>query len=165
MNTPRLVVNRIAAVCRRATRSSGTARFSMEPSIESMTSKFEPARLVGGSRGAIRFRWVQGSIARRIDCAGLRAMGEGIVSSTPVETPIQSSAASFLAGLAASFHSVFALVLIGTYVGIGALAHDYGFSLAWVMLSTMLVWAGPAQVIMITALGTGAPLLEVALAV
>src|SRR5262249_31197033 len=72
---------------------------------------------------------------------------------------------TFLAGLAASFRSVFALVLIGTYVGIGALAHDYGFSLAWVMLSTMLVWAGPAQVIMISALGTGAPLFEVALAV
>jgi predicted branched-subunit amino acid permease len=71
----------------------------------------------------------------------------------------------FMAGLAASFRSVFTLVLIGTYVGIGALAHDYGFGLAWVMLSTLLVWAGPAQVIMISALGTGAPLFEVALAV
>ena len=70
-----------------------------------------------------------------------------------------------MAGLAASFQSVFALVIIGTYVGVGALAHDYGFSLAWVMLSTVLVWAGPAQVIMISALGTGAPLFEVALAV
>ena len=71
----------------------------------------------------------------------------------------------FLAGVQASFRSVFTLVLIGTYVGVGALAHDYGFSLAWVMLSTVLVWAGPAQVIMISALGTGAPLFEVALAV
>jgi predicted branched-subunit amino acid permease len=71
----------------------------------------------------------------------------------------------FMAGLAVSFQSVFALVIIGTYVGVGALAHDYGFSLAWVMLSTVLVWAGPAQVIMISALGTGAPLFEVALAV
>src|SRR5262245_35340359 len=72
---------------------------------------------------------------------------------------------TFIAGLAASFRSVFTLVLIGTYVGIGALAHDYGFSLVWVLLSTVLVWAGPAQVIMISALGTGAPLFEVALAV
>jgi predicted branched-subunit amino acid permease len=71
----------------------------------------------------------------------------------------------FTAGLAASFRSVFALVVIGTYVGIGALAHDFGFGLAWVMLSTVLVWAGPAQVIMISALGTGAPFFEVALAV
>ena len=60
---------------------------------------------------------------------------------------------AFIAGLRASFLSVFMLVLLGTYVGIGALAHDYGFSLGWVMLSTVLVWAGPSQVIMISALG------------
>ena len=60
---------------------------------------------------------------------------------------------------------MFTLVLIGTYVGIGALAHDYGFSLAWIMVSTVLVWAGPAQVIMISALGTGAALFETAVAV
>jgi len=76
-----------------------------------------------------------------------------------------SPARVFLDGMLASFRSVFALVLIGTYVGIGALAHDYGFSLIWVMISTVLIWAGPAQVIMISALGTGAALLEVALAV
>lgn len=76
-----------------------------------------------------------------------------------------SSAGMFLAGVLASFRSVFALVLIGSYVGVGALAHNYGFSLDWVMLSTALVWAGPAQVIMISALGAGAPLIEVALAV
>ena len=56
-------------------------------------------------------------------------------------------------------------MLIGTYVGIGALAHDYGFSLAWVMLSTVLIWAGPAQVILVSALGPGAAPVEVALAV
>src|SRR5262245_18651922 len=92
-------------------------------------------------------------------------MGEGTVSPAPAESPTQPSAAAFLAGLLASFRSVFTLVLIGTYVGIGALAHDYGFSLVWVLLSTVLVWAGPAQVIMISALGTGAGLFEVALAV
>ena len=56
-------------------------------------------------------------------------------------------------------------VLIGTYVGIGALAHDFGFSSVWLALSTILVWAAPAQVIMISALGTGAALFEAALAV
>ena len=45
------------------------------------------------------------------------------------------------------------------------MAHDYGFSLWWVLLSTLLVWAGPAQVILISALGTGATALEAALAV
>ncbi len=57
------------------------------------------------------------------------------------------------------------MVLVGTYVGIGALAHDYGFSLGWVMASTVLVWAGPSQVIMISALGAGATLFETAIAV
>ena len=71
----------------------------------------------------------------------------------------------FLAGLRASFLSVFVFVLVGTYVGIAALAQDYGFSLAWVMASTVLVWAGPSQVILISALGAGATLLETAIAV
>jgi len=76
-----------------------------------------------------------------------------------------SAFATFLAGLRAAFTSVFMFVLVGTYVGIAALAHDYGFSLAWVMTSTVLVWAGPSQVIMISALGAGATLLETAIAV
>jgi predicted branched-subunit amino acid permease len=82
-------------------------------------------------------------------------------SATPPLTPV----AAFLAGARASWMSVFTFVLIGTYVGIGALAHDYGFSLLWVITSTVLIWAGPAQVIMISALGTGATLFETAVAV
>ncbi len=76
-----------------------------------------------------------------------------------------SSLSAFFAGLRASFLSVFVLVLVGTYIGIGALAHDYGFGLDWIMASTVLVWAGPSQVIMISALGAGAGLLETAIAV
>jgi predicted branched-subunit amino acid permease len=41
--------------------------------------------------------------------------------------------------------TVLSLVLFVTYIGIGALAHDTHFSLAWALLSTALVWAGPAQ--------------------
>jgi predicted branched-subunit amino acid permease len=78
---------------------------------------------------------------------------------------IISAQSAFFAGVRASFRSVFVLVLLGTYVGISALAHDYGFSLAWLMASTVLVWAGPSQVIMISALGAGATLLETAIAV
>ena len=70
-----------------------------------------------------------------------------------------------LSGIRAAWLSVFAYVLFGTYIGIGALAHDFGFSLVWVMLSTALVWAGPAQVILISALGAGAAPVEVAVAV
>lgn len=82
---------------------------------------------------------------------------------------IESSSAQpldgFLRGFKAGLASVFQLVLIGTFVSIGTLAHDLGFSLAWVVLSTFLIWAAPAQVIMISALGAGAPPLEVAIAV
>ena len=85
------------------------------------------------------------------------------MSSATSERP--SAASVFFDGMLASFRSVFTLVLIGTYVGIGALAHDYGFSLVWIMVSTVLMWAGPAQVILISALGAGAAPFEVALAV
>ena len=77
----------------------------------------------------------------------------------------ESPLAATLAGFRAAWRSVFAYVLFGTYIGIGALAHDFGFSLLWVCLSTILVWAGPAQVILISALGGGAALFEVAIAV
>jgi predicted branched-subunit amino acid permease len=81
------------------------------------------------------------------------------------EIEFASFLSAFAAGLRAAFASVFVYVLIGTYIGIGALAHDLGFSVDWVMLSTVLVWAAPAQVILITALGSGARLAEVAIAV
>ena len=73
--------------------------------------------------------------------------------------------AAYLAGYRAAWLSVFAYVLFGTYIGIGALAYDFDFSLLWVCLSTILIWAGPAQVILISALGGGAALIEVAIAV
>ena len=48
----------------------------------------------------------------------------------------------------------------GTYIGIGALAHDFGFPSWWLALSSILVWAAPAQVILISTLGTGSTLIE-----
>src|SRR5471030_183366 len=76
-----------------------------------------------------------------------------------------SNAAAFFVGIRSAFFSVFFLVLAGTYIGIGALAHDFGLASWWLALSTILVWAAPAQVILISALGAGAPLFEIALAV
>jgi predicted branched-subunit amino acid permease len=81
----------------------------------------------------------------------------------PIDSP--SPASIFFAGWRAAWTSVFTLVLIGTFVGVGALAHEYGFSLLWVLLSTLLMWAAPAQVILLSALGAGASSLEAALAV
>jgi len=76
-----------------------------------------------------------------------------------------SSSAAFFGGVASSFTSVFSLVMIGTFVGIGALAHGYGFSAWWLTASTVVVWAGPAQVILISALGSGGTMIDVAVAV
>ena len=61
--------------------------------------------------------------------------------------------------------SVLALVLFATYVGIGALAHDTHFSLGWALASTVLIWAGPAQIILISTLGSGATVVQAAIAV
>ena len=49
--------------------------------------------------------------------------------------------------------------------GIGALAPDAHFSLGWALASTALVWAGPAQIILISTLGSGATVVQAAIAV
>jgi len=82
-----------------------------------------------------------------------------------VPSTFNSSAAAFFAGVKSAWTSVFFLVLMGTYIGIGALAHDFGLASWWLALSTLLVWAAPAQVILISALGAGAALFEIAIAV
>ena len=83
----------------------------------------------------------------------------------PYRINFVSDTAAWLGGIRSAWLSVFAYVLFGTYIGIGALAYDFNFSLAWVIWSTLLVWAGPAQVILISTLGGGAQLIEVAIAV
>jgi predicted branched-subunit amino acid permease len=77
----------------------------------------------------------------------------------------QSGSRTFLLGVGSALSSVLALVLFGTFIGIGAFAHDSGFTLGWVLASTVLVWAGPAQVILISTSHAGATLFESALAV
>jgi predicted branched-subunit amino acid permease len=77
----------------------------------------------------------------------------------------QNPLRAFALGLRAIASTVLTLVLFATYLGIGALAHDTGFSLGWVLLSTALVWAGPAQIILISTLGSGATAVQAAIAV
>jgi predicted branched-subunit amino acid permease len=86
-------------------------------------------------------------------------------SAPTIDPPQRSATAAFLAGFGAAWLTVMAYVLIGTYIGLAALAHDFGFSLWWLAASTVLVWAGPAQVILVSALGAGAAPVEVAIAV
>jgi predicted branched-subunit amino acid permease len=77
----------------------------------------------------------------------------------------QGSARAFAWGLRSVTSTVLTLVLFATYLGIGALAHDSEFSLGWVLASTALVWAGPAQIILISTLGSGATVVQAAIAV
>ena len=72
---------------------------------------------------------------------------------------------AFAWGIWSVTSTVLTLVLFATYLGIGALAHDTGFSLGWALASTVLVWAGPAQIILISTLGSGATVAQAAIAV
>ena len=84
----------------------------------------------------------------------------------PIDSPTWISAfRTFLWGMSSVRETILAAVLFATYVGIGALAHDTYFSLGWTLLGTLLVWAGPAQIIVITTLGSGASIVQSALAV
>ncbi|QLH72172.1 AzlC family ABC transporter permease [Rhodopseudomonas palustris] len=85
--------------------------------------------------------------------------------SSSISPQWHSPGRAFLRGLAAAGGSVLTLVLFATFIGIGALAHDSHFSLGWVLLSTVLVWAGPAQIILISSLGSGATPVQAAIAV
>src|SRR5258708_16456107 len=77
----------------------------------------------------------------------------------------QSPVRAFAWGMRSVGSTVLALVLFATYLGIGALAHDTHFSLGWALASTTLVWAGPAQIILISTLGSGATAVHAAIAV
>jgi len=91
-------------------------------------------------------------------------MGQDGMSLPAIVQP-KSMFAAYRAGFIATWTSVFSYVLFGTYLGIGALAHDFGFTIWWALASTVLVWAGPAQVILISTLGAGASLIESGIAV
>src|SRR5664280_1252935 len=77
----------------------------------------------------------------------------------------QSPVRAFAWGMRSVASTVLALVLFATYLGIGALAHGTHFSLGWALASTTLVWAGPAQIILISMLGSGATVVQAAIAV
>src|SRR5260370_11580062 len=84
----------------------------------------------------------------------------------PLDSPKwQSPFRAFAWGMRSVASTVLTLVLFATYLGIGALAHDTHFSLAWALASTTFVWAGPAQMILISTLGSGATVVQAAIAV
>jgi predicted branched-subunit amino acid permease len=72
---------------------------------------------------------------------------------------------AFGRGLLASTQSILTYTLFATYLGVGALAHDLNFSPLWAILATVLVWAAPAQMILLTALSGGGTPVQAAAAV
>ncbi|MGB2594312.1 MAG: hypothetical protein WBC87_05285, partial [Pseudolabrys sp.] len=52
-------------------------------------------------------------------------------ASMSASTKFPSSVAAYLGGVKSALLSVFSLVLMGTYIGLGALAHDVGVSSVW----------------------------------
>lgn len=56
-------------------------------------------------------------------------------------------------------------VLFGSFVGFGAMTHDFGWPLWAAALSTALVWAAPAQLVLAGSLASGAGIAASALAV
>lgn len=70
----------------------------------------------------------------------------------------------FFAGLRGSLHAP-GMVLFATFIGFGGLAHGIGFPFWATLISTLFVWALPAQVILIGGLAAGNSLPAVALAV
>lgn len=84
----------------------------------------------------------------------------------PLDSPQwNGSLRAFGWGLRATAATILSVVLFVTFIGIGALAHDTHFSMAWAILSTVLVWAGPAQIILVSTLGSGQTIIQSAIAV
>ena len=80
----------------------------------------------------------------------------------PLQEPTRPWPRVYLDGYFTAMRSVFFYVLVGNYVGLGALAFEFGFGFWWMAASTLLIWAAPAQVILISTLTT-ATLVEVGL--
>jgi predicted branched-subunit amino acid permease len=74
---------------------------------------------------------------------------------------------AYFVGIFSAWTSIFCPVIGGTYVGLGALAHDLGLSIWRMTLSTMVVWAAPAQLVLMSAFVNAAATspIEVALGV
>lgn len=88
-----------------------------------------------------------------------------MTTSTEQQLDLPSTSAAFWRGFLHTFHCATTYALAGTFLGTGALAHDLGFSLLWTVLLNVVVWAGPAQLVLMTMLATGAAWPQIAIAV
>lgn len=91
-------------------------------------------------------------------------MSDSPTQADPSSTPDPGAGHWYWRGVKAAATSVQFLVLLGTYIGFGGLLRDIGFPLAAGVLSTLMIWALPAQVLLIGgfAAGTAAPVIALA---
>lgn len=68
-------------------------------------------------------------------------------------------------GVRAGLMSVQGIVLFTSFIGFGGLIRDIGFPLGAALLSTILVWALPAQLLLVGGFAAGSPAPVIALAV
>ena len=71
----------------------------------------------------------------------------------------------YVRGIKAGLRSVQVGVLFASYVGFGGLIHDVGFPLGAAVLSTLLIWALPAQLLLVGAFAAGTTAPAIAFAV
>jgi predicted branched-subunit amino acid permease len=88
-----------------------------------------------------------------------------VTAAEPQEFDLPTRSAAFMRGLAHAPRCATTYALMGMFIGTGALAHDLGFSLGWTIILNTVVWAGPAQLVLITLLGAGVALPQIAVAV
>ena len=84
-----------------------------------------------------------------------------IMSANPSTAPHLPAGSAFLGGIRTASTSAFVVVIFGSYISMGAFAHDLGFSATWFALSTILLWAAPAQMIIMSALPTATAPIEI----
>ena len=78
--------------------------------------------------------------------------------------PPLTASAWYRRGLVASI-GLPAVILAATFIGIGSDCADYDMPLPWAFLGTLLIWAGPAHLILVGGLGTGGSWLAIGLSV
>ena len=77
---------------------------------------------------------------------------------------LETNPRAVLAGIRNAF-GVPALLLFSAMTGFGSFAHEQGLSLYMSMLSTIMIWSLPGQVVHVELYGMGAPLIAVVLGV
>lgn len=83
----------------------------------------------------------------------------------PADAPEESARVWFWRGAKAGLFSVQGIVLFAGFVGFGGLIRDIGFPLGAALLSTVVVWALPAQLLIVGGFAAGSPAPVIALAV